>query len=353
MPNHVLQVISSTARRGAEVSAVELADALEGRGRAVRTVALTAAEGEALQVDVLGTKPLGAATLRRLRREIALAEATVAWGSKPLAACALAGGGGRLVYKNIGDPEFWGSSRARRARIRICVRRTQGVVTQSSAAAQALVRMYGISADRFAVIPTGRPAARFPRVGTADRRAARASLGLPDAVSVVLVLGALSPEKNVGAAIDALGHLEGASLLIAGDGPERDTLERIAAARLDTRVRFLGVVSEPQRVLAAADVLLLTSRTEGMPGVAIEAGLSGLPVVATDVGAVREVVLDGSTGRVVPQGDEGALVAALVDALRQRGTFGHAARKHCLAAFEITLVAAAWDEFLAQLLAVR
>ena len=345
----VLQVINWTARRGAEISALELGAALEARGRRVRTVALVAADGDTLQVDALGQKPLGTVTLRRLRRELRTADTVVAWGTRPLAACVLAGGARRLVYSNIGDPRFWGASRLRHAKRGLVIRRATGVVAQSSHAAQALVGTYGVRPNRLATIPTGRPAARFPRVDDVDRAAARSSLGLADSTPVVVVLAALSPEKNVAAAIDAVAELDGVRLVIAGDGPERYDLERLAAERLDGRARFLGVVVRPQRVLAAADVLLLTSRTEGMPGVAIEAGLSGLPVVATDVGAVAEVVLDGFTGRVVAQDDRDALVAALVEALRRRDDFGEAARRHCLARFEIEIVASVWDAFLDRL----
>jgi glycosyltransferase involved in cell wall biosynthesis len=111
-------------------------------------------------------------------------------------------------------------------------------------------------------------------------------------------------------------------------------------------VRFIGPVADAAEALALADVLVLPSLTEGMPAVSIEAGMSGLPVVASDVGAVRDVVLDGETGAVVPSGDPGALARALADVLAAPAELGRRARDHCLARFEIGVVAAAWDALL-------
>lgn len=87
--------------------------------------------------------------------------------------------------------------------------------------------------------------------------------------------------------------------------------------------------------LAAADVLMLPSLSEGLPGVLIEAGLSGIPVVATDVGGIREIVRSGETGLVVPPGDSKALGDALRAALANGHEMGSAARSHCLERFEM------------------
>jgi glycosyltransferase involved in cell wall biosynthesis len=106
------------------------------------------------------------------------------------------------------------------------------------------------------------------------------------------------------------------------------------------------VLPGPADALAAADVVVSCSRTEGMPGVLIEAGLSGRPAVATDVGGVAEIVRDGETGMLVRPGDVGGLTAALVRALAERSRLGVAARAHCLATFEIGVVADGWADLL-------
>ncbi len=100
---------------------------------------------------------------------------------------------------------------------------------------------------------------------------------------------------------------------------------------------------------AAADAVVLASRTEGMPGVLIEAGLSERPVVSYDVGAVSEIVADGETGLLVRSGDVADLAGALRSVLEDPGTMGAAGRQRCLARFEIGVVGARWAEVVAEL----
>ncbi len=102
-------------------------------------------------------------------------------------------------------------------------------------------------------------------------------------------------------------------------------------------------------MLAAADAVVLASRTEGMPGVLIEAGLAARPTVAFDVGAVSEVVADGETGVLVAPGDVPALATGIRRALDDAGGMGDAARDRCLARFEIGVVGARWAELVDEL----
>jgi glycosyltransferase involved in cell wall biosynthesis len=95
------------------------------------------------------------------------------------------------------------------------------------------------------------------------------------------------------------------------------------------RCRFLGHRDDVPAVLAAADVFVLPSRSEASPNSVIEAMAAGLPVVATSVGGIPELVTDGRTGRLVPPGDPSALAQALVDLLDHPGhaaELGRAAR---------------------------
>ena len=100
-------VISSTARRGAELEGVALAEQLRAAGRPADVVALAA--GGALEVPVLGRRPLGISTLRALRRRARHRRVVIAYGSSTLPACAtaLAGTGVPFVYRSIGDPAAW------------------------------------------------------------------------------------------------------------------------------------------------------------------------------------------------------------------------------------------------------
>lgn len=349
----VLQVITSTARRGAEVSAIEMGTALTSRGYRVHTVAL-APGYDPCGVDVpsLGRTPLGIGTLRALRTEVAKVSIAVACGSRTLPACAIAtpGTGTPFVYLGIGDPRHWAGSAARRLRVTLLLSRARAIVVLWPGAARALVDSHHVSPAKIRIIPNCRPAARFPPVDDARKAAARAGLGLDAKGGVALYVGSLGREKNVQVAIAALRQLPGVELLVVGDGPERHRLQTLAAEVAPGRVRFLGTSHEPSRIMAAADALVLPSATEGMPGVLIEAGLSALPVVATDVGGVSEIVVEGETGRLVRPGDHDALAAALRETLDHPGAMGQAARARCLARFETEAVTAVWDSFLSEML---
>lgn len=345
----VLHVVTDTDRRGAQRFGVDLHSWLSERGHRSRVVALApGATSQTLSVPVLGPTRLAPATLRRLRAALGEATVAVAHGSSTLAACAMAGWGLRtpFVYRSIGDLHYWADTTRRRLQVRVLLSRAAAVVALWTAARDVLVSDFGVPAGRVSTIPRGVRAGEFPAVDGRARARARRRLALPDGQRVLLSLGSLSPEKDVAAAIGCLTRIVDAVLVVAGDGPLRASLERAAAASAPGRVRFLGMVDRPADVLAAADLLVLPSLTEGLPGVAVEAGLSGVPTVATDVGGVRDVVIDGLTGRVVPRRQPEAFAAAVREALQQRDRLGLAAREHCLRGFELDVVARRWEQLL-------
>ena len=174
-----------------------------------------------------------------------------------------------------------------------------------------------------------------------DRAAARAALGIAAGEPLVFSASRLHPVKNLPLLADACADV-GATFVIAGEGSER--------RRLTGRehVRLLGWQSVEQLVqwYAAADVVGLSSRTEGQPVAVLEAFACGRGVVATAVGGVPEVVRDGETGWVVPSGDRPALAAALRDALSDRSrtdAFGAAGRELVLRGHTPAQVAAAFS----------
>ena len=161
-------------------------------------------------------------------------------------------------------------------------------------------------------------------------------------------MGALSAEKDPVNAVEAIAWLPDVHLAMAGSGSERLAIERLAASIAPGRVSLLGQVMRPTQVYAAADAVVLSSRTEGLPGVLIEAGFSGLPVAATDVGYVRDIVDDGVTGFVAPPNDPAALGDAVRAALEASPALGQKARARCAALFDIGHVADSWDALLAE-----
>lgn len=157
----------------------------------------------------------------------------------------------------------------------------------------------------------------------------------------------MSPEKRMILGVTATAAVPDAVLVIAGDGPDRASIEALAAELLPDRHRILGQVSDIASLYAAADVVVLLSETEGQPGVAIEAGLTGLPMVATDVGGVATIVDDGVTGILVPADPTPAQVAqALEQAIQRRQELGSAARRRCLEHFTVRRVAEQFDHVL-------
>ncbi|WP_424535215.1 glycosyltransferase [Sphaerisporangium viridialbum] len=136
----------------------------------------------------------------------------------------------------------------------------------------------------------------------------------------LVCVGRLHETKGVDTAIRAMGLLgPDARLVIAGDGPERERLERMAADLVPGRVRFLGRISRQEvlDLLVSATALLVPSRWyENQPMTILEAYACGVPVVGTVLGGVSELITDGATGRLVPPDDPMELASAALALLR-------------------------------------
>lgn len=379
-PLRVLQVITRPQRRGAEVSARQLADALVRRGHETQVLALYGGvEGPPLPMgerDVAlggdsghplerlpGVHP---GLLRRLGREIRRFAPDVVQvnGSRTVkygAAAAAVARGRRwaLVYRNIGDPDAWQSGAVRRIVYgRLVMRRMDGVASGSARNLERVVVAYGLRVPA-AVIPRGVDVELLaPR---RERAAVRAAEGTAGDRPLLLYLGSLTAEKRVDLLLAAAARLHAAGrpagLWLAGDGPCRDALERQASgAGIGGSVRFLGAREEVGELIAAADLLVLASDTEGTPGAVLEAAALGVPAVATRVGGTAECVLDGETGLLVPPGDAEALAAAVAGLLADpalRRQMGERARQRIESGFRLADVAARTETFYRQVLAQR
>ncbi len=206
----------------------------------------------------------------------------------------------------------------RRKRIlfnRLFLRRSDRVVSVGQTVKRALVENEGIPSERVQVIYNGVDLDRF---GPSEcvRATVRDELCLGPSEFVIIQVARLDPLKDHLTAIRMMAKLKAkrddVRLLLVGGGPERAAIEsEIGRLGLARSIQLLGMRDDVDRLLCAADVALLTSVSEGIPLTLIEAMATGLPVVATDVGGVSEVVLPGKTGLLAAAKDDSGLADAV------------------------------------------
>lgn len=179
--------------------------------------------------------------------------------------------------------------------------------------------------DQYVVMPPGVSLPPPP-----SRAEARRSLGISPEQPVLAFVARLTAIKAPFRMVEVVARLvrefPDLVVLVAGEGPILQQV-RQAASSLGGTIQFLGWRSDVEAIYAAADAALLTSDNEGMPISLIEAALCGVPAIATDVGSVSEVVVDGVTGLLATT-DAASLTAAATTLLQQedmRRTFGEAA----------------------------
>jgi len=217
-----------------------------------------------------------------------------------LPSAALAGVSARIGSRRELNPD---KTSAQIALQRQAYRCAHAVVANSRAAAQQL-QSEGLPADRIHIVSNGIDADRFPA-----RSAARP-------VTTVLTVANLRKEKAHEVLLGAAARLAAThphlKFVIAGDGPRAAELRALAQRlQIEHQVRFLGHSENVPALLAEADAFVLPSRSEAFPNGAIEAMAAGLPVVASRVGGLLDLIEEGRTGLLVPPDDPSALAAAL------------------------------------------
>ncbi len=183
--------------------------------------------------------------------------------------------------------------------------------------------------------------------------ASRAALGLPAAGRLLLGLGRLHTDKGFDIAIRALAGLPGTILAIAGSGPEREALQRLACAEgVAGRVHFLGWRDDAGALLKAADLFVCSSRVEPLGNMVIEAWSAGCPLVALAADGPRELIVDGADGLVTPLEDAAALAGAIERILEDAplaARLAAAGRQRFTRDFAKAPVLAGWRSWLAWL----
>lgn len=341
---------------GAETMVLQLAAELQRRGHAVFAFGPTGGGGwltgrldemgierELIEFDgPFGLKavPRWARSLRKLRldalhsHEFAMA-VTGALASR-LAGCR------HVITMHGGD--YWGTAARRRLALRVAAGLSRHTVGISAEFCQRLATTVGIPSRSVELVPNG----VAPRSGQGE--GPRREFGLaPDEV-LVLAVGNLLPVKGHEYLIRAQALLRerGVRLrvVIAGSGPRESELrDLIDAEGVGGSLQLLGYRSDVLDLLAAADVFVMPSRSEGMPMAMIEAMLAGLPVVASRIGGIPELIPDDQHGLLVPSEDPGALAAALERVVRDEALRNALGRAGCTRAQELFTSEAMTDRY--------
>jgi len=306
-------LVTSTQRRGAEVFGERLADGLPARGWTVDFVALGSDphSQSTVTAEPLSPVPVGRFELsivRQLRRRLIASQPDVvlANGSSTLhygvAAARSLRGRPRLAYSSIGEPRYWAPSLRKRLPYRAFVSGVDRVFSVSRLTAAQLTESFGVPEDRIRVLATGVPPELY-----SDQHESH------DPPLRILFLGSLSAEKQPLAAVSVLEELLAttpAVLRLVGAGPQQHALTH-RGDPLEHALQLVGSVADIRPHLAWADVLLLTSRTEGLPAATMEAAAASVPSVAFDVGGVSETIDDGGSGTLVKAGDCAGAARAL------------------------------------------
>jgi len=347
----VLHIIPSPRGRGAQRAARILVDRLNSPGRE-RHRLLSLLDGPPeVEVDLSLGEPGGGRPAAGFRPHIALRlrklvssldpVAVVAHGGDAMkyAVPAVMGTGRPLAYCNIGT--YAGPpARLHELMWRRIAARADIVVAVGNEVLQECTGRFNIDPDRVVMIPNGRdPQLYHPRPMVSSQP------------TTLMFVGALTSQKRPELFIEVVRRIraEGYDFRaqIVGGGPLVTALTPLAATQC---VELLGTRSDVPDLLRSADIFVFTSQPtgEGMPGVLIEAGLSGLPAVATAVPGVTAVLRDGITGLIV-DGSAASVAAAvcrLLDDPDLRATMGSSARTWCVSEFNLDLMAERWRSVL-------
>ncbi len=268
-------------------------------------------------------------TLRRARSEVVLANGAFSF----LASVAAA--------KIARVPIVWfehNTTLPNDVRVRRMIAWANEIVVVSRAIREQFCALAPNAQNKITVIYNGVDAERF-RPNPESRRAYRRQLGMDESACVVGTASRLSPEKGVEFFVEMANRIskENAFVqyLIVGDGPERAALQTLAS---NPAIHFLGARDDIPALLNAFDIFVLPSLAEAFGIAAVEAMACALPVVASDVGGLREIVLENVTGLRVPPRDARALADAVKQLLREpemRQQFGANGRARAREHFSI------------------
>jgi glycosyltransferase involved in cell wall biosynthesis len=220
----------------------------------------------------------------------------------------------------------------------LIARRSAAFVAVSREDRRRMIEVEGIAPDEVTFVANG-----IDPVPAGDRERARSELGVPEGVPLLGAVAVLREQKGLDVLLRAVAEVArevpGVRLAVAGEGPERESLELLAAELgIAPLVMLLGNRSDVPDLLAAFDVAVSASWFEGSPLAAMEYMDAALPIVATRVGGMPDLIDDGVHGRLLEPGDAAGIAAAAVELLRDpegARAMGEAARERRRAEFDL------------------
>ena len=244
---------------------------------------------------------------------------------------------------------------------RVLARFTDRIVVISSLQYYELCHQIKIApSNRFSIISLGFDLGQFLNAET-HRGKLRKELNVPEDIPLVGIVGRLTSVKNhelfLRSAAQVLLSVANSRFVIVGDGELKDDLKEIAESLgIQDKVIFLGWRDDMPFIYADLDVVVLTSLNEGTPVTLIEAMASAKPVVATAVGGVPDIVLDGQTGILAPSGDADGLAVGVIDLLQdpdKRQEFGERGREFVRGKYTKERLCADIEKLYGELLSAR
>jgi glycosyltransferase involved in cell wall biosynthesis len=193
------------------------------------------------------------------------------------------------------------------------------VITVSEALRQTYLGKGDLEPGKVTVVHNGIELERFRRDRAATRARLEREFGIAPGVPILVTVSVLRPAKGIEYLLDAVQRVPNAVFLILGDGNKREEWQALAQQQgIGDRVRWAGYRTDVDTILAGCDALVHPSLDDAFPTVLLEAMAAGLPVVATRVGGIPEIVSDGETGFLVPPADAAALANAIDNLLADR-----------------------------------
>jgi glycosyltransferase involved in cell wall biosynthesis len=328
---NILMLVTRRQKRGAEVSAANLSRQLIKSGHRIIWVGLYKPGVDELKLEDAENidLPGNDASFLSIKKSRAIAkliskyaiDIVQANGSDTLKHAVLAkmlNGRAKLVYRNISLVSFWlKNSTIKKIIYRWFSRRADHVVSVGKHSLKDFIETFQYDPAKISVINRGIP------IQVHSREAAKMQIieefGLPADAKIIVWAGALSAEKNPTFMISVMQELTrlqpSAILIMAGKGPEEDLIKEMIAESSLKNVLLAGYRNQLGVLLAAADLLALSSRIEGVPGVVLEAAAQQTPAVAINVGGVGEAIDHNITGVLIGSHDEKSFAAKLNELL--------------------------------------